>query len=136
MSTKPMTGRRPRAVRESLPLDADDLPEGDRVDDRTAKDVAAGVDPVRHRLRHLLEEGRHTSVLVHGHAAERARILDFGEVESDVRIGLAMPLELGGQVVAGQHVAVEDKDGIVGFAEEVVGNIADRAAGSQRDILR
>jgi hypothetical protein len=37
--------------------------------------------------------------------------------------------------VAGEDVAVEDEDGVVGPALQVLGHVADRAAGAQRDVL-
>ena len=101
---------------KGLSLDADDLTEWNGVDDRATEDVAARVDPVRHRLRHLLEKGSYPSLLVHRNTTESACVVDLGEMEGDVRVVVPVPFELRRQVVTRQHVPVENQNRVIGLA--------------------
>ena len=118
--------------RERLTLDRHRPALRDRLDHLAAEHVAARVDLVRRRVFGLLQERRHPPVRVGGHAAERAGVLHSHEVQGDVGLRPAVRVDDGGEVRAGQHVAVEDQDVARG---EVLEDVADAAAGAQRLVL-
>ncbi len=64
-----------------------------------------------------------------------ARVLHLGEIERDVRVVLGMQVELRPDVVARQHVTVEDQDWLVWAAPQLVGDVADRATSAERNVL-
>ncbi len=69
---------------------------------------------------------------VGGHRAEGAGVLDLDQVQRHRGTGRLVRRELAGEVVAGEHVAVEDDDRVVRPAEQGVGRMADRPAGAER----
>ena len=101
---------------EGLPLHRDGATGGDVVDHRPAEDVAAGVDRLGRRVVGLLDELQHPAGLVGGHRAERSCVLDLDEVQRDVSGARRVGCQLADEVVAGEHVSVEDDDRVVGPA--------------------
>ena len=113
-------GARGQQAGERLALHGDRAARRDRVDDRAAEDVGARVDLVGDdllgRLR-LLQERRDPARRVGRDQAEGARVLDPGQVQGDVRAGARVPSDQGADVEAGEDVAVEDQDRVVGSPE-------------------
>src|SRR3954452_3886370 len=120
-------------ARKGLPLDGHDLARWDQVDHPPTKDVAAGVHLVCNRMLGLLGELGDPPVGVGRHAPERAGVIDLHEVQRHVD-GPSLAerlevLELGGELVPRNHVAVENHHCAVRVAPEDAGHVAD---GSRR----
>src|SRR4029077_7514547 len=94
--------------------------------------VAAGVDLVGDRVRSFLKEPGHPPAGAGGHAAEPGRVADLDQVQGDRGLGLAVQIELGGEVVAGQYVPVQNKYRAAGAAAQRLCRVPDRAAGAER----
>lgn len=123
---------------ERLAFHGDGAARRDRVDDRAAEHVGARVDLVGDDLLGrlgLLQEGLDPARRVRGDQTERPRVLDPGQVQGDVRAGGLVLVHQGADVEAGEDVAVEDEDRVVGSRVEPGRDVADRAAGTEGLLL-
>ena len=118
--------------RKRLALQGHHLTGGDRVDDAAPEDVAAGVDLVGDRIRRLLEERQHPIVSIGRHTAEGGRVRHLDQMQGQLGIGRVDMLQLSGDVVAGQLVAVEHDHPIVGGAQQRGRGVAQPTAGAER----